>query len=1496
MLTIIQSNKIEVLFNELLTLYKANADTHSVFDPFNVIVPSKVMGEWLKKQVADQAGISTLVTTEFWGRYFVGLMQRVLRSYKRFREDVLEVPEVAMLSKSIMQWQIFGFIMANQTTICQNTQHPLYPFIAPLVQDMAEHQPTVAQSASSPTWLTLDRMLINTAQDQTAQHHSLEERLWQLANDMASMLNRYMTYRPDWLTAWGDNQPIAVAEMIADKDALQNRLHGRAENDIVTPDWLIEHYLQLEIAQRYLWRILFDADYRYREQLHQQFWQAFAEKDSHIANRIRRQLPKQLILFTIQQLPPSELLDLQRLGELTQVYLLHFNPSEQFWADIVDKNWLLEQQLDNPNSIYLKDYGHTLLSRFGKQSREVFAMLANLSGNAYKTVRWEDKFVDNPHPNSLLAHLQQDILMLEESQETRQKIGELVELTHQSIPQSDKPIFDPSVINTLTGLDNTTHNDAMKDLLAKIKQEHEQQQNHARHWQSKQLLDTSLAIQVCHSTTRQLEVLRNMLIGWLNETDLANPNPIVSKRGLSDILVLLPDIDAQQNVIEAIFPKGVGADGYHLPAKVTGVIGKDINQLWQAITGYYRLLNRTGARFSRVEVFDWLMLPPLYQSFGLNLEQMTRACELLSLAGFIRGFDETHLQQTLDEHDDDYRYTFAYALERLVAGVMMPHAEAVSFGTLVNRYGEIERTQPLLQVSMNDVGIVSVLCEIYQVLHDNRYVGKHSQTVEAWLTHIETLIQQRFSLFNQTNAWLAIFSAQNELKKTLDAHQKKSDNELSQAVKTKQLPLKLNFVLESIAQQLVSQQVSAEPSGVITFARMGAVRNLPYKLVVMLNLNLSDFPKREPQNRYNLMQAGLPKRGDRFREDDDLGAFLDGLLCAREACWLFYNGKSTTDTHEHLPASPVQELLSFLQTEVQWQASDQFVANPVTENDRDDKMPTPVPQIEQYLVTHHPALPFDKSYFELQQTSLDNEATTVLPTASAKTKKTSAKKNTHQKTPKPSPDDTQQAIAFVEDTVPLDQLSYANRLAKLRNQLYPPAQIWYGLYQQLHHNLPHPTLERITLLVPSQLNQWLDIWQTKQQAVNPHIFEASQHQPMMGETLHTHVSMLIKAVQHPANTFINAQQLYVQQVGEAMSELESLTTDSLSNFYLSQQLTQQLLERIDTKEPNDTPAIHKIISQSFLYNDTLPAGVNRYQTLEMTWQQAGQRLETLFDKLVGFEAEEAEIGKEAQQAIMNQLRQAMSECHPLTDKNTHDITRQQKQALLAKLITPCRENFVAISVPLDWQANPFDKNSLSDIGDIDVSADTMPMTTWVLTAELPLTTTTNDGSANVSPKFWLRLLPHSGSEKYQLQCWLSHLCWQVARRTTDRQVADNDGFSLWQYKKQGYYLPAIAWQQAYAYLQDWLMVWQLTQQQVIILPPKIAIEYLTPAKHNPDTPSQDLKTWQTPPYNAEPLEHNFYHATWQLLLSDKRPTVIEPFIQTLGAYVYLPLMATMKYI
>lgn len=1332
MLRIIQSNKIKKLFHHLLKFYQNQKNNQSIFVSFDVIVPSMVMGEWLKKQLADETGISAMITTEFWGRYQLNLMKKVLDDYARDNykknEKIHTVPSVAMLSKKVMQWKIFGYCLENQQDILNYDDNPLYIFLANI-------------DVNSP-----DNVTTNDTDVQ-----NFEQRLWQFANDMASMLNRYMTYRPTWLEIWQKNQHLPIENMIADKDFLQNRLQGRmGDTMITTPDWLVEHYIALEKAQRLLWNTLFAKDYQNREMMHQQFWQALS------IDKYQKKLPKQLILFTVQQLPPNELLDLQRFSQFTDVVLLHFNPSEQFWADIVDKHWLLQQQLDNPQAIYLRDYGHTLLSRFGKQSREVFAMLASLSGNEFQHIEWQDTFVENNQPQTLLSYLQQDILMLEEIQ-TQQKIREMLAMDNQTANHQ--------YLEQIRQLQKTGFNNqqAFSKILQKLNHE---LANKQKTWQLPKL-DTSLSIHACYSTVRQLEVLRTMLVSWLNYTDIDDDKrqnyqqlPYKEKRKLSDILVLLPDIDAQQNSIEAIFPKGVGVDGYTLPAKVTGVVAKEVNQLWQALTGYYQLLNKAGARFSRTEVFDWLMLPPIYESFNLSLDDMKRACDLLEQAGFIRGFDEQHLQQTLHQSDDDYRFTFAFALERLVAGLLMPNAKETNFGEYINQLGEIETIQPFDKVGMNDVTIISVLCDIFQTLHDNRYLGQQMLSVADWLEKIESFMKDKFAVFEQTNnqnskAMRAIFSAQNSLSRSVKA----SQNE-------QHLTIKLNFILESVAEQLKSQQVSAEPAGVITFARIGAVRNIPYKLIVLLNMNFADFPQREPLNRYNLMQASVAKRGDKFREDDDLGAFLDAILCAEESCWLFYNGKSHSDTNEHLPASPVQELLHFLQTEVQLKTEQNSLSNLETTFEK---------QVENYLVTHHPALPFDKSYFQVAENKTENN-------------------------------------------------QIWQNIQTQKSHIYPPAQIWYDIHTQLNnHNKNQPLIEKIQLWQPKQLQQWWQDWQQ----IKANLLSNMNHTEY--DTKYTQLSVIIRAMQNPAESFIKNQQLFMIADEQEQQDLESLTLDSLSKYQLKSDILQHCFTDKQAQQPISS------------YYHLLPAGVGRYHTLDDINQQVLVNIENLITKL----------------------------------QKNNNVIKTLQHLKIEQLLTPCQEQTISINTAtLDKQGEILSQ-----------------MQRFVLTANLPATTDVLSPDYWISflpNKYYL-----ASQKKYQikflLKCWLLHLCWQVLLGKNREQIQMDKGFSVWQFAdNQTLYLPPLSKQQAEIYLQDWLMLWQLSQKQVLVLPPNVVNEYLENRKKNPDNKPT---TWITSWFNNYPpiYENSFYHKTWQILLHEQKANVILPFLSTFAHDIYQPM-------
>ncbi|WP_226914748.1 exodeoxyribonuclease V subunit gamma [Psychrobacter aquimaris] len=1186
MFTIIQSHRTENLVDQLLVQYQSKSQ--NIFEPFIVIVPSMVLGDWLDKTIASRAGISTLVRTKFWGQYQWTLMQDVLTRHNAYLLEfnpeaaTLNVPEVAVLSPTVMQWRLFGYLTYYQALIVNDDTHPVNPLLASLIDELQEE----------------------VKQDKAQQ----DARIWQLASDLARVFNRYLTHREDWLALWSDNKPLDVDKLIADKDALSLRFDQYTRG---TPEWLVAHYVELEIAQRFLWSHLFADVHQHRVAIENTFWSALEENK---ANE-REQLPKVLRIFTIQQLPQTELDFLQRLSKYMEITLLHYNPSKLFWADIVDKSWLQRQQIINPESVFLRDYGHSLLSRLGKQSRDTFAMLANLSGNEQyqdALVEWQDNFndrfddetgsvIDGSASNSddslrvaknspsLLRRLQNDVLMLDEQstqQATAAKVSEAVSNQIALDFEQETSWYDDEV------LENKRFE---KDRFWAISSQ-----------------DNSLSIHSCHNLQRQLEVLRIMIGRWLNE-------PIKSgekKRHISDIVVLLPDVERHHALIGSIFVSGKGQDGLTLPAKVTGVVDADIRQLWEAIIGFYKLLGSHSARFEAAEVLDWLMLPPLFESFGLTHEQMSRGCDLLVEAGFIRGFDERHLKQTLDINDYDYRFSFAQALDRLTLGLIMPEASLSDclYPLAQEEWPSTampEMSIPLAQVSLNDAMIVEALCRIYTGLVARRDDHTQKMKAEDWLDQIESqVIHRYFGDVDQTRTMRAIYNAMNGFKSSLRAnrHYRQYSSGDSNRIEVEQrlagveqLPLKLSFMLDSIEAELESQQVSAEPTGVITFGRFGALRNVPFELVVMLNMDLSEFPGRDRDNRYDLMKATNARRGDRVSEDDDNGAFLDALLCARSACWIFYNGQSLTDTHEHLPANPVSELLQFLQGEVQWQVNSLETLSenidPTTES-----LKRYLPKlIKQWLVTEHPALPFHKSLFEADIEGASEQKT---DTSNANVD------------PSNTSDDVRGSNPDTAAADELDRLlNKAMRKTKLaQKKQFPPAPLWQAVFETLQERVSSKSQQLIGLPTKAQYEAMTHMFghsfgqlgQVDNQTVytlanmfgldTANANDVSDINQAMRDTVFNIgeidiEGMLVYQVRHPAKAFLRTQKVHVVQGEEAMAHQEPLFLNHLTTYQIKDHLIKELVanKRTDNTAQQDISTL--------MYQKIIPAGVARQTTL-----------------------------------------------------------------------------------------------------------------------------------------------------------------------------------------------------------------------------------------------------------------------------------------------------------
>lgn len=1358
MFHIIQSNDPDILVNKLLEFYQNPTSTLSlsdlVFDKFTVIVPSMVLGEWLNKQVASRLGISTLFTAQFWGKYQWDMIKHTLDFDKAYR-DGLRVPEVAVLSASIIRWRIFGFLHQEIkdkgiTHILENENEPLAFLLTPLY-DKQENK-------------------------------FLENRIWQACDELARIYVRYLTHRPKWLLAWakGESLEQAVQKMMNDKIKMHSEFNTIGSDDIQTindnndnqiPDWLWDYYLNLEKLLGYLWYQLFGQTYLYREKLEDRFWQILEEKKdlNLFAQKI---LPQRLYLFTVQQIPQVELDFLKRLSLSLDVILFHFNPSMLFWADIVDKNWLLTQQIIKPQSVYLKDYGHGLLSRLGKESRETFAMLADMSGGADEKeqawqVVWHDEF-KVCQKDTLLDRLKQDILMLGENQTNAQ---------------------------TALGA----------DLLSVLQYDNFNNLNQKSRPKITLPLDKidSLSIHACHSLKRQLEIARLMIAKYLNE------NP---KSTLADVVVLLPDVNHNEELIRAVFPEGVGIDGLTLPIKITGTTEKNIDELLTAISGFYTLVGDSSSRFYAEEVYEWLMTPALYESFHLTFDEIKRGCDLLTEAGFKRGFDESHLKKTLAEGDADYRYSFSYALDRMVLGLLAPTNHRSSSALHPFKWEKdafVEAVLPLQTVTLADQKVINVLTKIHQGLDANRYDYDKFDRIEVILNKIEqNIINRYFARFNQTEAMNAIFATKNSMMSDLRANANYQQYHKDAKIKNKKdnIHLSLQFVLNSLTQTVKAQAIKAEPADVITFARFGALRSIPFGLTVMLDMNLSAFPRQDRAVRLDLMRAGIKKRGDRYNEDDDNGAFLDAILCTKDRVLIFYNGVSADGQTLLLPASPVSELLQFFKTEARWQT-------PLVEgslNADDDKITQAFQEvlpslIESYLVTYHSATAFDYSVFY---------------------------KDVPENYLKETDDIKQQIKTYLKKK--LMELKY------YQQSNLPPPQLWQEVRDILDKNEPIGNknlvnLPDITVVenIQNHLQKTLELaenWVKSEQYQEQFAEHCSNFTNLFNIILDNNVSSrkITNSIKNPAYAYLY-DKIHLIKENEEKEPNEPLTLGFLESYQLKELILEnikltnhealinypeEIINSKNKQELENNIFINKL--NSIYYDNLLPVGLSRTDILN--------------EKIDGINQEKTEF--------FNILK-------------SHDID-------VDDLITKTNEQSITLN---------FNQQNV------------------LITENIP----------SINSDTWINILPKSAKSTHLFSFWICHLIWQIARKTDNQNIKNNQGVSIWHFNKQNqditdyknvqiFKIVPIHYKIAQAYLFNMMVIDKILKQIPLIFTIRESVNYcLSDDKSKFIDDKKNFDKWLAKDYQNIIDEQCSMHETWKIMLSNHQNhlSIITRYIQLL---------------
>lgn len=421
--------------------------------------------------------------------------------------------------------------------------------------------------------------------------------------------------------------------------------------------------------------------------------------------------------------------------------------------------------------------------------------------------------------------------------------------------------------------------------------------------------DDSLQIHVCHSAKREVEVLHDRLLDLFERhSDLAP----------SDVIVMTPDINAFAPWIEAVFGAG-GKDG--TPSLHFSVADRDYRRERPVIAAVFRLLDQESSRFTAPEVLSLLDIEAVQRRFDLSPDDVAIIAGWLRESGVRWAWDGTAREEL--ELPGEAANSWTFGLNRLLLGYALPKAEE----------GVYREILPCDLVEGGDAVILGRLMSFLDALNELRGQLRRAESMDTWASTTSAMLDSFLAPDRDDEADM------NAIRAGIESIR----NETERAGFSE--PVTASVFATRLGQSLESGSLAGRfLTGGITFCGLVPMRSVPFRVVCILGLGESEFPRQVVERDFDLM-VGNYRAGDRSRRDDDRYLFLEALLSARDHLYLSYTGRNNRDDTEIPPSPLVSELVDYLDAAFPGDCDENFV-------------------------TVHPLQAFSRRYFEQPESGL----------------------------------------------------------------------------------------------------------------------------------------------------------------------------------------------------------------------------------------------------------------------------------------------------------------------------------------------------------------------------------------------------------------------------------------------------------------------------------------------------------------------------------------------
>jgi exodeoxyribonuclease V gamma subunit len=429
--------------------------------------------------------------------------------------------------------------------------------------------------------------------------------------------------------------------------------------------------------------------------------------------------------------------------------------------------------------------------------------------------------------------------------------------------------------------------------------------------------DASISIMACHSPMREVEVLHDRIL------DMLVADPSLEPR---DIVVMMSDVDTYAPLVEAVFAREPDRDA---PTFVPfSVADRSVRGESPMLEAFHRITALVGGRVTASEVLDLLALDALQRRFELEPEDVDTLSQWISESGVRWGIDADHRRK--HGQPPVAQNTWRFGLDRLLLGYALRGDGRETFAGVL----------PHDEIEGQSTALLGTLAGICSRLFENLGRLEAPRPVQAWPEALGALLDDMLVREDQ-GAWEV---------EPLRAALESIVADAAQVGHRDAVPLAVmcNLIDARIEEDRPPRGFLA---GGVTFCAVLPMRTIPFRVVCLLGMGDTQFPRSARSVGFDLMRQH-PRPGDRSRRLDDRYSFLEALMAARERVLISYVGQSIQDNAVVPPSVVVSELL------------DHFAESAIVRGSSIDLEPEQArAAIEARLVVRHPMQPFSPRYF-----------------------------------------------------------------------------------------------------------------------------------------------------------------------------------------------------------------------------------------------------------------------------------------------------------------------------------------------------------------------------------------------------------------------------------------------------------------------------------------------------------------------------------------------------